>query len=42
MFRHFENLEANLLTDEDLAYNDYFSAQTPLNATKFHVNLNKD
>lgn len=37
LFRHFKTLKSNKLTDEDRAYNDYFSAQTPLDATKFHV-----
>lgn len=39
MFRHFDTLKSNHLTVEDLTYNDYFSAQIPLNAAKFHVNL---
>jgi hypothetical protein len=38
VFRRFENLKANDLTEEDRAYNDYFSGQHPLDATKFHVN----
>ncbi|KAG0648396.1 Cytochrome P450 monooxygenase yanH [Hyphodiscus hymeniophilus] len=42
LFRRFENLTANHLTGEDLAYNDYFSAQTPLTATKFHVTERKE
>lgn len=42
LFRRFENLEGNHLTDEDLAYNDYFSAQIPINATKFQVNAKSD
>jgi cytochrome P450 len=37
VFRRFENLKSNVLTDEDRAYNDYFSGQHPLDATKFHV-----
>ena len=37
LFRRFENLKANDLTDEDREYNDYFSGQHPLNATKFHI-----
>jgi hypothetical protein len=42
MFRHFEKLESNYLTAEDLAYNGYFSGQTPLDATKFHVTERRD
>ena len=38
VFRRFENLKANDLSEEDRAYNDYFSGQHPLDATKFHVN----
>jgi len=42
MFRHFEKMKSNYLTAEDLTYNDYFSAQTPLDATKFHVTEQRD
>lgn len=39
LFRRFGigELKSNQLTAEDLAYNDYFSAQSPGDAVKFHV-----
>ncbi|RDW56886.1 hypothetical protein BP5796_12953 [Coleophoma crateriformis] len=41
LFRHYDNLVPNHLTLEDLTYDDYFSAQIPLNAAKLHVHLDK-
>jgi hypothetical protein len=37
LFRRFSDLKGNDLTLEDRAYNDYFSAQNPVDAKKFHV-----
>jgi hypothetical protein len=37
LFRRFGNVESNHSSEEDLAYDDYGSAQTPLAAPKFHV-----
>ncbi|CBX95728.1 hypothetical protein IAQ61_004561 [Plenodomus lingam] len=37
LFRTFTDLKGNHLTEEDLAYDDYFSSYNPLEATKFHV-----
>jgi hypothetical protein len=37
IFRRFENLQSNRLTEEDLSYNDYFTTHHPIGAAKFHV-----
>ena len=41
LFRRFENLKSNDLTEEDLVYNDYFSSYHSITATKFHVTPGK-
>lgn len=37
LFRKFPDLKGNDLSAEDTVYNDYFSAQNPVDAKKFHV-----
>lgn len=37
LFRRFANLKGNELSQEDLAYNDYFSSQNAMDAKKFHI-----
>ncbi|KAI1810301.1 cytochrome P450 monooxygenase-like protein [Poronia punctata] len=37
LFRRFPNLVGNVLTAEDVAYDDYFSSYNPLHAKKFHI-----
>jgi hypothetical protein len=37
LFRQFPNLKSNVLTKDDLVYDDYFSAYHPFSATLFHV-----
>ncbi len=42
MFKRFENLKANILTPEDLVYDDYFTSHHPASATKFHVSAGEE
>jgi cytochrome P450 len=37
LFRRFENMQSNVLTEEDRRIIDYFPTYYPLDATKFHV-----
>jgi cytochrome P450 len=37
LFRRFGNMKPNVLTPEDLVYDDHFSGYHPREATKFHV-----
>jgi cytochrome P450 len=37
LFRRFDNLVSNQLTEEDWAYNDYFSGYPTVESTKFCV-----
>jgi hypothetical protein len=37
LFHHFEHLEGNKLTADDLVYDDYFASHHPIDATKLHV-----
>lgn len=37
LFRRFENMQSNVLTEEDRTIVDCFASCYPLDATKFHV-----
>lgn len=37
IFRRFEHLEGNDLSEYDLAYDDFFASHHPMDAVKFHV-----